>query len=323
MSNMRNNLTKFMQPLALAIMLLAAANAVAQPEVEATIAPKEVLIGQPATLTLQINHQPNVTIFWPNTDVELPIDSGRVLEILEKSKIDTVLTGGFMQQKLTLQVTAWDTGFYIIPPFKFLYQSPADTAPLTLENYPVLLQVNTIAVDTTQAFKGLKDPIDAPFSIWEYKYHILGGAVALCLIAFLFYIMFRKVDMAAKTAAKPKKPAHEMALEKLMTIEGAKLWQQGDLKTYYSGISDTMREYLEARFRFLAVESTTDEIFSQLDKLDLPAKQRDQLKEMFTLADLAKFAKVQPLPDDHLNAMRIAKEFVSQTHKPKPDSTHA
>jgi len=323
MSNLRNKLAKLIQPLALAILLLAAANAVAQPEVEATIAPKEVLIGQPATLTLQVNHQPNVTIFWPNTDVELPIDSGRVLEVLSKSKIDTVLTGGFMQQKLTLQVTAWDTGFYIIPPFQFLYQSPADTAPLTLENYPVLLQVNTIAVDTTQAFKGIKDPIDAPFSIWEYKYHILGGAVALCLIIFLFYIMFRKVNMAAKTAAKPKKPAHELALEKLTAIEGAKLWQQGDLKTYYSGISDTMREYLEARFRFLAVESTTDEIFSQLDKLDLPAKQRDQLKEMFTLSDLAKFAKVQPLPDDHLNAMRIAKEFVNQTHKPKPDSTHA
>lgn len=323
MSNLRNKLAKLIQPLALAILLLAAANVVAQPEVEATIAPKEVLIGQPATLTLQVNHQPNVTIFWPNTDVELPIDSGRVLEVLSKSKIDTVLTGGFMQQKLTLQVTAWDTGFYIIPPFQFLYQSPADTAPLTLENYPVLLQVNTIAVDTTQAFKGLKDPIDAPFSIWEYKYHILGGAVALCLIVFLFYIMFRKVNMAAKTAAKPKKPAHELALEKLTAIEGAKLWQQGDLKTYYSGISDTMREYLEARFRFLAVESTTDEIFSQLDKLDLPAKQRDQLKEMFTLSDLAKFAKVQPLPDDHLNAMRIAKEFVNQTHKPKPDSTHA
>ncbi len=319
---MQNNINKLIKPLALAILLMAAANAVAQPEVEATIAPKEILIGQPTTLTLQVNHEPNVTIFWPNTDVELPIDSGRVLEVLNKSKIDTVLTGGFMQQKLTLQVTAWDTGFYIIPPFKFLYQSPADTAPLTLENYPVLLQVNTIVVDTTQAFKGLKDPIDAPFSIWEYKYHILGGAVALFLIAFLFYIMFRKVDMAAKTAAKPKKPAHEMALEKLMTIEGAKLWQQGDLKTYYSGISDTMREYLEARFRFLAVESTTDEIFSELDKLDLPAKQRDQLKEMFTLADLAKFAKVQPLPDDHLNAMRIAKEFVNQTHKTKPDSTH-
>jgi hypothetical protein len=310
-----------MQPLLLAILLFITGNAYAQPEVEATIAPKEVLIGQPATLTLQVNHQTNVTIFWPNTDVELPIDSGRVLEVLNKSKIDTVLTGGFMRQKLTLQITAWDTGFYIIPPFNFLYQSPTDTAPLTLENYPVLLQVNTIAVDTTQAFKGLKDPIDAPFSIWEYKYYIAGGIIAVFLIAFLFYIIFRKVDIAAKTAAKPKKPAHEIAIEKLLSIEGAKLWQQGDLKAYYSGISDTMREYLEARFRFMALESTTDEIFSQLDKLDLPSKQRDQLKEMFTLADLAKFAKVQPLPDDHLNAMRIAKEFVNQTHKPKPDSS--
>lgn len=310
------DIVKFAQPLLLALLLLATGSAFAQPEVEATIDPKEVLIGQPATLILQINHQPNVTIFWPNTDVEIPIDSDRVVEILSKTKIDTVLTGGFMQQKLTMQITAWDTGFYIIPPFNFLYQTPTDTAPISLQNYPVLLQVNTIAVDTTQAFRGLKDPIDAPFSIWEYKYHIIGAAVALILLAFMFYIMFRKVEVAGKTAPKPKRPAHEVAMEKLQALEGAKLWQQGDLKTYYSGVSDIMREYLEARFRFLAVESTTDEIFGNLDKLKLPAKHRDQLKEMFTLSDLAKFAKVQPVPDDHLNAMRIAKEFVNQTQKP-------
>ncbi len=292
----------------------------AQPEIEATIAPKEVLIGQPATLTLQVKHKPDVTVFWPNMDVEIRVDSNKTIEVLDKSRIDTLNVGGYVQEKLELQVTAWDTGFYIIPPFNFLYQNPTDTAPIAIQNYPVLLQINTIAVDTTQAFKGLKAPIDAPFSIWEYKYWIGGGIVALALITFLFYIMFRKVDIAAKVAPKAKKPAHEVAMEKLQALEQAQYWQQGDIKSYYSGLSDIMREYLEIRFRFLAIESTTNEIFVSLDKLDLPAKQRDQLKEMFTLSDLAKFAKVQPLPDEHINAMRTATEFVNATQKRNTDN---
>lgn len=307
------NIERALKPSMVLAMLCYCLVAVAQPEIEATIAPKEILIGQPATLTLQVKHKPEVTVFWPNTDVEIRVDSSKTVEVLSKGKIDTLRSGGYVQEKLELQVTAWDTGFYIIPSFNFLYQSPADTAPVAVQNYPVLLQVNTIAVDTTQAFKGLKAPIDAPFSIWEYKYYIAGGIVGIALIAFLFYIIFRKVDVVAKVAPKPKKLAHELAMEKLKALEAKQYWQQGDLKAYYSGLSDIMREYLENRYRFLAIESTTDEIFNNLDRIDLPAKQRDQLKEMFTLSDLAKFAKMQPLPDEHVRAMRSATEFVNQT----------
>ncbi len=316
------NINVYVKPLVVVALLCYYGVAMAQPEIEATITPKEVLIGQPATLTLQVKHQPDVTVFWPNTDVEIRVDSNKVIEVLSKSKLDTLRVGGYVQEKLELQVTAWDTGFYIIPSFNFLYQNPNDTAPIALQNYPVLLQVNTMAVDTTQAFKGLKDPIDAPFSILEYKYYIAGGIIAIILIVFLFYIIFRKVDVAAKIAPKPKRPAHEIAMEQLKALEKAQYWQQGDLKSYYSGLSDIMREYLEARYRFLAIESTTDEIFTSLDRIDLVAKQRDQLKEMFTLADLAKFAKVQPLPDEHIGAMSIATEFVNQTHKRNTDNTN-
>ncbi|CAN5155812.1 hypothetical protein BH09BAC1_BH09BAC1_03400 [soil metagenome] len=286
----------------------------AQPEVEASIAPKEILIGAPSTLTLQIKHATDVTIFWPTIGETIAIDSAQNVEVLEQGKIDTILSGGYMQQSIKLQVTAWDTGFYIIPSFNFSYKTASDTAPHTLQNYPVLLQVNTVPVDTTQAFKPIKDPLEVPFSIWEYKYWIMGGAVILIALVLLLLYIFRRKEVAA-IIGPPKKvvPPHQMALERLRELERQQLWQQGDVKGYYSGISDTMREYLEGRFRFAAVELTTYEIFASLDQTQMSPKQREQIKEVFTLSDLAKFAKMQPLPDDHMLAMQYAKEFVNST----------
>lgn len=289
----------------------------AQPEVEATIAPKEILIGAPATLTLQVKHQVDVTVFWPSPGEEIPIDSARSVEVLETGKIDTVMTGGYMQQSMKLQVTAWDTGFYIIPPFGFSYRGANDTAPLAFHNYPVLLQVNTVPVDTTQAFKPIKDPLEVPFSIWEYKYWIIGGGVGLIALIVLLYFLLRKKETVA-VLAPPKKviPPHIMAMERLNALEAQKLWQQEQVKDYYSSLSDIMREYLEGRFKLAAMEATTYEIFASLDQTQMPPKQREQLKEVFTLSDLAKFAKVQPLPDDHMRAMQYAKEFVTITQQP-------
>ncbi len=288
----------------------------AQPEVEATIAPKEILIGAPSTVTLQVKHPTDVTIYWPTIAESIAIDSARNVEVLETSKIDTILTGGYMQQSMRVQITAWDTGFYIIPSFNFSYKTANDTAPITLQNYPILLQVNTVPVDTTQAFKPIKDPLGEEFSIWEYKYWIMAGGVALVAFIVLIYFLLRKKAEPAEIAPKKMLPPHELAMERLTELERKKLWQQGELKGYYSGISDTMREYLEGRFKFAAVELTTYEIFASLDQTQMPPKQREQLKEVFTLSDLAKFAKVQPLPEDHMRAMQFAKEFITITKQP-------
>lgn len=315
MSRLTTHIAAIFAPMAaLALLLLYPLAVQAQPEVEATIAPKEILIGAPATLTLQIKHSPDVLIYWPTIGTEISIDSARMVEVLGVGNIDTIRSGGYMQQSMALQVTAWDTGFYIIPSFSFSYSTTTDSLPKGLQNYPVLLQVNTVAVDTTQAFKDIKGPIEAPFSIWEYKYWIFGGLGGILLLLIIAYLLIaRRKTVIEIIAPKPVKPPHVVAMEKLQQLEAAKLWQQGDVKGYYSGLSDIMREYLERRFLFPAIELTTHEIFTNMDEGTIPPKLVEKLKELFELADLAKFAKVQPLPDEHFKAMQIAKDFIGQT----------
>jgi hypothetical protein len=105
---------------------------------------------------------------------------------------------------------------------------------------------------------------------------------------------------------------HE-AIDKLQTLENKKLWQNDQVKEYYLGLSEILREYLEGRFGIQAMESTTDEIN---DTLILQDKLKLKLREVLAQADLAKFAKFKPLGDENIRLMKQAKDFVRHT-KPK------
>ncbi len=98
-------------------------------------------------------------------------------------------------------------------------------------------------------------------------------------------------------------------------IKEQKLWQHNQVKTYYSEISDTLRVYIEDRFGIQAMEFTTDEILSafRYRKDLIPDKSFNNLKSILSLADLVKFAKYEPLADDHHLTLMNAYFFVNDT----------
>ena len=114
---------------------------------------------------------------------------------------------------------------------------------------------------------------------------------------------------------KPKEPPYAIALRELDRIKGAKLWQQGKTKHYYSEVTDTLRRYIEGRFEIPAMEQTTAEILQSFRyRRDLlTGKSFANLEQTLTLADLVKFAKYEPLPDDNSLALLNAYFFVNDT----------
>ena len=102
-------------------------------------------------------------------------------------------------------------------------------------------------------------------------------------------------------------------MEKLRNLEEQKVWQQGDIKQYYSELSEIIREYIEGRYQFLALESTTDEIMDKLMRISLPDQYKNNLQDLLMTADLVKFAKSHPLPDENKRYLDIANEFVRTT----------
>ena len=85
-----------------------------------------------------------------------------------------------------------------------------------------------------------------------------------------------------------------------------------DQKTYYTELTDTLRQYIEERFGFNAMEMTTTEIIYTLhEKGD--KKMIDELKSLFETADLVKFAKYETLINENDKNLVNAINFIDQT----------
>ncbi|HET8573868.1 MAG TPA: hypothetical protein VFL76_08345 [Edaphocola sp.] len=282
----------------------------AQSPVSVSCSYGKMLIGDQINIWLSYKQaNPNVPdLHW----AKLP-DSIPGLTWVEKGKIDTLKTKDsfILKQKLTL--TGFEPGTYIIPSFIFsLTNKKGQQILLHTDSFKV--QVQTIAVDTTKAFKPVKDVRQMRVNWLDHWQPITFGLVGLVILALLLLYLFkwrRKKQPAAATI--PPEKAHERALRLLVELKAKKLWQSGEIKAYYEELSQIIRSYLENRFGVPSLERTTDELLRDTHKMAALKPFRKQLRMILQTADLAKFARATPLAEEHENCMQAAEELVIKT----------
>jgi hypothetical protein len=281
--------------------------------VNATIDTTQVLIGDQFRLRLELNQPAGTRISFPQTGDTL----SRSVEVISSSPLDTFRLDKEEQIRIIrdLTITSFDTGRQVIPALRFELKSV--NPPRTIETLPVEFYVHTLPIDTTKGPTDIKKPYAAPLTLQEVSPYILGIILLGALVFFLFYYLHRrkKNRPVFGKAGKPQDPPHVVALRMLDRIKEEKLWQQNKVKAYYSEISDTLRVYMQDRFGIQAMEYTTEEtlIAFQENKQLITEKSFADLKSILTLADLVKFAKYEPLPDDHHMTLMNAYFFVNDT----------
>jgi hypothetical protein len=256
-----------------------------------------ILIGE--QINFSISNTISETEVWPTYDAFL-VDG---IEIIKEGKLDT--SDNLISQNFI--ITAWDSGSYYIPPIAF---------SATSKTQGLLLNVQTIILEEGAELKDIKQPMEAPIG-WSDIWPWLLGIVLLILIAYILkkYVFTKKEALKIE---KPKViiPADIIALKELITLEKAKIWQEGKIKEYHSSLSEIVRRYTEERFQFIALELTTDEIIDEL-KSKLNQEQIQNLKTLLQRADLAKFAKSKPIESENTESMLLAKNFVNNTKQKK------
>ena len=271
-----------------------------------------MLIGDHIHLTLQAEYPPGYHLQFP-----IAPDTIGKLEVISRSKMDTIAAPDSVHTilKQSLTITCYDSGYYVITPFIVSYKQDGDTATHTAETEPILVTVQTLQVDTSQAIKEIKGPLDVPFSIREYLPYIGGILFLVAAIYFLYRYLKKRKRLPGEPVLvrTPKRPAHEIALEELEKLHREKVWQRGEFKAYHSRISDITRTYIEQRFGFGAMEQTTDEILGHFRSHSISAESKQKLSQLLTLSDLVKFAKVHPLPDENDLSWKQSFEFVRET----------
>ena len=86
-------------------------------------------------------------------------------------------------------------------------------------------------------------------------------------------------------------------------------------------MTDILRLYLEFRFGYYAMEATTEEIMSRVYNLDIGMDAGSRLREILSLADFVKFAKMNPAPDQNMKSIQDEFAFIEKT-KPLVDETN-
>lgn len=258
------------------------------------------------------------------TPVALPDFSGAsndTLTLVRSWQIDTTARlrvrqpGSKERAKLysirgSIVLAPFEEGLYHLPPIPVL----RGTDTLIFEG--VDMEVKTMPVDTaTFQIHDIKGQMRYPLTFRE----VLPWIAGLWLLATLVILAVCLTQLRRRRAAgedKPKDPAYIVALRELDKWRGDRFWAPDKQKSYYSGITDALKNYIEDRFGVDAPEMTTAELFDALKQAeDLPAELREELRELFECADFVKFAKHTASQEENARALPTAVRFVTSTYQ--------
>lgn len=279
-----------------------------------------VSIGQPAQLTIEFTYRADVPASFPQWP-ELGDTLRGGIEILSRTAIDTVIADKALdpfvfKQRMVLKVTHWEQGFYPIVPFVF------QTEAGPVESNALLLEVVMPEVDMESEIEDIKGVREDDISLWDllvvYWYWPVGGLALVTAVVLLFLFAKKKKPTSAPIVAVPVVAAEDEALAKLNALLENKWWLNGMVKEHHSEVSEILRAYLEARFKFNALEQTTDEILRELKLRDIMADSMGDVAKILKLTDLVKFAKANPLVHENEEIVHTAMIVINRYRAEKP-----
>ncbi|MGZ4042298.1 MAG: hypothetical protein ACXVO9_03795 [Bacteroidia bacterium] len=288
-------------------------------KVNAVLDSSKIRIGEQVKLDLYVTYngnQKNLKIEWPKIGDTL---TGKV-EVVSVSTIDTTIPDkndpSIIQNHQQIYVSAYDSGYFAIPGFKFTLNNDTNQVLFT---QTLMLEVHTVPTDTSLAkTKDIKTVLNEPFN-WKWYINYIYLAIGIILFTVVVILITRyftrRQQQKVIEPPKPKIPAHITALAALEKIKQEQVWKEGRVKEYYSSISDAVRLYIEERYNVFALESTTDEIMTAFRSQVIDTESKNKLQQLLQLSDLVKFAKMEPIESEHNFTLQNAFDFVNGTKR--------
>tara|TARA_R110001592_G_scaffold89265_3_gene262672 strand:- start:16885 stop:17820 length:936 start_codon:yes stop_codon:yes gene_type:complete len=280
-----------------------------KPVVKAEIDTTNIRIGEQFEFKITVNDTKNVII--PK------LENLTGLEIIENKKIDT-LKNQLIKKYI---LTSFDSGAYYIPQQQiFIRQKLFLTDSL-------LIKVATVAIDTTkQKMFPIKAIQSEPYQFDDFKLYVWYALIGLLLIGLLLYFVLRKKKEVKEEIIVPALPPYEEAIQKLHELDEKLLWQNNQVKEYYSELTEIVRGFIERELKVPALESTTDELidvltdFNDSKAISTTKETVKKLRDLLREADLVKFAKSKPM-SEQIEANRKEAEDVVTELKPEVKET--
>ncbi len=253
-------------------------------------------VGDLVTLTQTARHPTGSRIVFPT------LGNGKQIVVRNRSIETRILSDDILQTEETLQLTSFRIGDWIVatnPTVCILSdgtEKEQTLPPLTLHTQSTLNETNQTLLSDIHGT--IKPPLRIPRWLW------ISALAILLLTAIYFLIRYLWKSPSSPFTPKPIIPPHIIAQEALAALRN-KPWVP---EPFFVQLSLILRTYLENRFNLNAPESTTEELTEKL-----PPEHREALGNLFTQADLVKFARADAQQAALQTAFQTVTQFVDQT----------
>lgn len=195
----------------------------------------------------------------------------------------------------------------------------------------LLLIVTDVEVDTTSTeIRDIAGLEKIPYTFWEiFRWILLAIGILAIGFAIWWFVTHRQRMQQILGLSEPvdTRNPYERAMDSIKALRDQKMWQSDHVKEYYTELTDIVRRFIEESTDIRATDMTSEETIEAVGAMGDTA----ELRELFTLADLVKFAKREPLPHEHESALDKASSYVemlwakvkpTETDEPKEEEGH-
>lgn len=251
----------------------------------------------------------------------------RNIEIVSGPRLDTTLSGNNrLRINSKYLITSFDSGFYQVPPAFAEIINESGMRRFYSGYSPLeVIRVKIAPQDTSAKIFDIIKPYKAPITLGEILPWALLAIVAAALVWGII-ILVRKLKKSKK-GPEPvinTDPAHVIAFRDLEKLKQEQLWQKGEVKMYYSCLTEILRQYLENRYGVCSLEMTTSETLEALVRSGFRKDESySDLKTILNGSDLVKFAKYKPEPSENEIHFENSWKFVETTRVKEEPSASA
>jgi hypothetical protein len=280
--------------------------------IQTSLDTNKIVIGERAQLSYFVEKDKEDRVLLPEFRDTLVLG----VEVLEQPDIDSVI---LKNDKVRLQkkliITSFEEGMYFIPPQAFTLKSK--TFVDTIFSQATYIEVVGVEIDTTNTIRDISSTERAPIIFRDFlPLFVLLALVAIALIIVSLIRKYKKGNGLLGAPEKILEPAHIIALRELDKLKAQKLWQQKQVKEYYTRLTHIIRTYIENRFGVLAMEKTSSEILIEIRNMGIGKEINIQeFESLLNLADLIKFAKGDAQPEENFEHLENAYKLVKATYK--------
>jgi hypothetical protein len=273
-------------------------------EYSATSDTNRIRIGEQFRYSVRIKAGENQVVVWQNE-----VDTMGRFEIIDGPAIDSSINNGSKEYRLNYTLTAWDTGYFILFPLPILVDGD------TVHAEPVFMDV--VFVDAIpEEPHDIKERWDEPWRWWE----IAGIVGILLLLTAVVYLIIRRLRNR-KPAEVPVK-VHIPTIDPLdwvrneiAALRSEKLYLYGLDKQFFTRMANIPRTYAEMTMTIAALEMPSAEFLSLLKtKTEVSASELQSLKNILSMADMAKFAKGKFDAESCEDALNKLEAIIGQWH---------